>query len=183
MPIPSRLKSHQFNTRWSSLRRVSQLHAPVRWRPWLTDRQSLTQHLIAASQGHFKVRLIKQGWGRPTHSEARALNIPPRQLAVIREVQLLGNDQVWVYARSVIPASTLTGRERQLHHVGNRSLGSVLFSDPTMRRGPLQISRLTLSDGQSVWARRSKFYLSGKPLLVCEVFLPALEQVHYRPSC
>lgn len=181
MPIPSALTSRHFNTRWTHLRRVSQLHAPLQWRRWLTNRDSLTQHLVNASQGNFRVRLIKQGWERPTPSESRSLNISDRELAVVREVQLLGNDNVWVYARSVIPASTLTGRERQLHHVGNRSLGTILFTDPTMRRGPLQISQIHLSDQASVWGRRSVFYLSGKPLLVSEVFLPELEQVNYQP--
>ncbi|MGY8871916.1 MAG: chorismate--pyruvate lyase family protein [Pseudomonadales bacterium] len=181
MPIPSALTSMNFDVRWTGLRRITRLHAPLCWQRWLTDRASLTQHLISASNGKFRVEVVRQGWARPTRSEALALGIPLRQLALIREVHLLGNDQVWVYARSIIPASTMTGRERQLSHVGNRSLGSILFSDPTMHRGPLQISRLQLSNQQTVWARRSKFFLSGKPLLVCEVFLPALEQVHYTP--
>lgn len=181
MPIPSALTSMNFDVRWTGLRRVTRLHAPLCWQRWLTDRASLTQHLLNASDGKFRVEVVRQGWARPTRSEALTLGIPLRQLALIREVHLLGNDQVWVYARSIIPASTMTGRERQLSHVGNRSLGSILFSDPTMHRGPLQISRLRLSNQQTVWARRSKFFLSGKPLLVCEVFLPALEKVHYTP--
>ena len=181
MPIPSALTSMNFDVRWTGLRRVTRLHAPQCWQRWLTDRASLTQHLITASQDHFRVEVVRQGWARPTRSEAQELGIPMRQLALIREVHLLGNDQVWVYARSIIPASTITGRERQLSHVGNRSLGTILFTDPTMRRGPLQITRLKLTNQQKVWARRSTFFLSGKPLLVCEVFLPALEQVNYRP--
>ena len=181
MPIPSALTSMNFDVRWTHLRRVTRLHAPLCWQRWLTDRASLTQHLINASNGQFRVEVVRQGWARPTRSEALALGISTRQLALIREVHLLGNDRIWVYARSIIPASTMTGSERQLSHVGNRSLGSILFRDPTMRRGPLQISRLRLSNQQTVWARRSTFFLSGKPLLVCEVFLPALEQVHYTP--
>jgi chorismate--pyruvate lyase len=181
VPIASALTALNFDVRWISLRRVTRLHAPQCWQRWLTDRASLTQHLIRASEGDFQVEVVRQGWGRPTRSEALTLGIPMRQLALIREVRLIGNQQVWVYARSIIPASTLTGQERQLNHVGNRSLGTILFSDPTMHRGPLQISRLKLSDQQEVWARRSKFFLSGKPLLVCEVFLPALQQVHYSP--
>ena len=181
MPIPTALTSMNFDTRWTALRRLSRIHAPLCWQRWLTDRASLTQHLIQASEGHFRVEVVRQGWARPTRSEASALGISFRQLALVREVRLMGREQTWVYARSVIPASTLTGKERQLNHVGSRSLGSVLFRDSTMKRGPLEVSRLSLPDDQSMWARRSKFYLSGKPLLVCEVFLPALEQVNYRP--
>lgn len=182
MPVRHSLIHASFDARWYHLRRLSALHAPYHWQRWLTDRGSLTQHLMNASQGHFSVEVIAQGWGRPNRSEAQILGMPPRQLALIREVHLLGNQEPWVYARSIIPATTLTGRERQLHHVGNRSLGSVLFNDRTMRRGPLEVSRFDITSEQTLWARRSQFYLSGKPLLVCEVFLPALEQVNYQPT-
>lgn len=178
MPVPTALTKQSFDSRWISLRRPFQQVAPRRWRSWLTDSGSLTQRLIQQSQGEFRVEVVRQGWQRPTQSESCALGIRPRQFALIREVRLMGNNQPWVYARSVIPATTLTGRQRQLRMLGNRSLGTLLFSDPTMRRGPLQISQLRLADKSKVWARRSVFYLSEKPLLVCEVFLPALEQVN-----
>ncbi|WP_027858363.1 chorismate--pyruvate lyase family protein [Marinobacterium jannaschii] len=177
MPIPSALTKASFDTRWTSLRRPTEQQVPRYWRSWLTDRGSLTQRLVRLSQGDFRVEVVWQGWSRPTRSEAKALNMRTRQRALIREVQLIGRDQAWVYARSVFPATTLTGSQRQLKLIGTRSLGTILFRDPTMRRGPLQVSRLQLKDRQAVWARRSLFYLSDKPLLVCEVFLPALQQV------
>lgn len=180
MSIANSLQQEKFQTRWRTLQRCQHTGAPAPWNRWLADRGSLTRHLITASQGNFCVRLLKQGWGYPTRSEALLLKIPPRQWAVIREVELQGNGQPWVYARSVIPAATLTGRERQLHGVGSRSLGSVLFRNPTMRRGPMQITHLS-SGKQRFYARRSLFLLSNKPLLVCEVFLPSLSQVNYQP--
>ena len=179
MSIPSALTKNSFDVRWYSLRRPATTDAPLVWRKWLLDPGSLTQRLIAASQGDFRVEVIRQGWYRPTRSEAKALKIPARQLAIIREVQLIGKGQPWVFARSIIPASTLTGKQRELNFIGSRSLGTILFRDPTMKRGPLQVSKLKLTNGETVWARRSVFELSGKPLLVCEVFLPALQQVNY----
>ncbi len=178
MPISRLLTQPNFDTRWSSLRRPSMTQAPQVWRSWLTDSGSLTKRLIELSDGDFRVEVVRQGWQRPTRSEAKALGMGSREKALIREVQLIGNDQPWVYARTIIPATTLTGRHRTLKLLGNRSLGSLLFSDRSMRRGPLQISRLKLSDDKTpVWARRSLFYLADKPLLVCEVFLPALQRV------
>ncbi|NVK41244.1 MAG: chorismate lyase [Oceanospirillaceae bacterium] len=153
--------------------------APAPWRSWLLDNGSLTQRLVSASRGRFHVEVLRQGFYRPSRSEALALGLPPRRLALIREVQLCGNGQPWVYARSVFPVSTLSGAERRLADIGNRPLGSVLFRDPSMQRDPLQIGELQLADGTRLWARRSVFHLSGKPLLVCEVFLPALESVEY----
>lgn len=173
------LTRNHFPTRWRTFRRPSQLAAPQPWRNWLQDRGSLTQRLTSASHGQFSVRLLRLGYGRPTRSEARALGLAPRRLALIREVELLGRGQPWVYARSVFPVSTLSGPQRQLKGVGSRSLGSLLFSDPTMQREPLQIGQLRLHGSAPLWARRSVFRLADKPLLVCEVFLPPLQHVEY----
>jgi len=173
------LTRNHFSTRWRAYRRPSRLAVPQPWRNWLQDRGSLTRRLQSASAGQFRVELLRLDYARPSRSEARALGLPPRRLALIREVQLLGHGQPWVYARSVFPLDTLSGPQRQLRGIGSRSLGSVLFRDPSMHREPLQIGQLRLTDGRQLWARRSVFRLAGKPLLVCEVFLPALKTVRY----
>lgn len=177
MPIPAALSQSPFKTHWRALRRPSQLQAPRPWRSWLMDPGSLTQRLIQRSRGQFRVEVLRQQWAVPTASERQALGMRCREKALIREVQLIGKDQPWVYARSVLPATTLTGRQRLLAQIGTRPLGQMLFRDPSMRRSPLQISPLHLSTGQTAWARRSVFRLANKPLLVCEVFLPALLEV------
>ncbi len=186
MPFKTALSAINFDTRWTTYRRPNQLQAPRLWRRWLCDRGSLTQHLIAASNNNFRVEVQQQCWAIPSRSEAKVLGINHRQVALIREVKLMGNDQVYVVARTVIPAGTLTGKQKQLSTLGNRSLGTLLFNEPSMRRGKFQISRLRNPDKQqfaceSLWARRSVFYLSNKPLLVCEVFLPVLANIDYHP--
>ncbi|MFY0675674.1 MAG: chorismate lyase [Neptuniibacter sp.] len=178
MPVQTALTRQSFDSRWITLRRPYHQVAPTEWYSWLVDSGSLTQRLVKQSHGDFKVEVVRQGWFLPTRSEAKALNMRSRQFALVREVRLKGNGKDWVYARSIIPATTLTGRQRQLRMLGNRSLGHLLFSDPSMKRGPLQISHLKLNDGRKLWARRSVFFLSNKPLLVCEVFLPELLQVN-----
>jgi len=153
---------------------------PAHWRPWLQDQGSLTRRLKRAARGEFAVRVLSQRWACPSADEARALGMPTRQIALIREVELLGRNGVpWVYARSVLPVSTLTGRERRLRLIGSRSLGSLMFRDPSLSRSPLVSAPLQDDDGQAYWARRSVFHLHNKPLLVCEVFLPAMEHVQY----
>ena len=69
--------------------------------------------------------------------EARALGLRLGAWAWIREVQLLGDGQPWVFARTLIPADTLRGRGRRLTRLGTRPLGEVLFTDPGVRRGPV----------------------------------------------
>lgn len=148
---------------------------------WLLDKGSLTQKLIEKSHGNFHVEVLQQSIQAVTFSEKRALQIPQRQWAVSREVVLYGNQIPWVYARTVIPLSTLQGRLRQLYYLGNKPLGEALFKDPTMQREAVEVAQFhyqqlpsMLNVSEPTWGRRSVFRLSNKPLLVSEIFLPAL---------
>ena len=156
---------------------------PPAFRSWLTDSGSLTRRLQHASGGQFSVQVRSQSLQFPKLSERTALLLPPRRLALVREVILFGRGEPWVYARSVIPLTTLTGHLRKLRHLDSRPLGALLFSDPTMTREPMQCATITPRNvplaaplenlATPIWGRRSVFNLSGKPLLVCEIFLPS----------
>lgn len=156
---------------------------PASWRRCLLDRGSLTARLMAASGGNFRVQVLQQNIGRAQVAESRLLGLPSSRRAIIREVLLHGNDRPWVFARSILPLSTLTGRQRRLKGLDSRPLGALLFADPGMRRGPMQPGQvkaagLSLPGGvdqqpSRLWGRRSVFLLDGKPLLVSEIFLPA----------
>ncbi|MES2822219.1 MAG: chorismate lyase [Pseudomonadota bacterium] len=148
--------------------------------PWLLDKGSLTAKLILLSQGEFRVKVLRQVHARASHSEALALGIAPQQLCLVREVILLGHNQPWVFARSVLPLTSLTGKLRHLRKQGSRPLGAFLFSQPKLTRSPISLSLIyrhhqyvpaALIDDAPVWGRRSIFYVEGKPLLVSEVFL------------
>ncbi len=151
---------------------------------WIRDPGSLTARLRARSAGALRVRVMRQVWTRPTRAEAAALQLSPGAWVLVREVVLEGGGVPWVIARSVIPRRTLTGRNRQLQHLGSRPLGAFLFRDPTLRRTGVKIVELdaarapksacTYTAGQAIWGRRSTFLLRGQPLLVAEYFLPAL---------
>jgi chorismate--pyruvate lyase len=136
------------------------------------DRGSLTKRLIHVSDGDFRVIIRRQRWARPSLDERQLLGIPHHQYALIREVDLMCMGEVWVRARSIIPLKTLSGAEKQLACLGDRPLGAFLFKAKTMRRGPLQIAQQPAAEGElPVSARRSLFYIHGKPILVSEFFL------------
>ena len=131
---------------------------------------------------------MDEGWQRPRLDEACALGIRSSQIGWVRQVQLLCEGTPWVFARTVVPVSTLSGAQRQLARLGNRPLGAFLFADPGMQRGPVELA--CIRKGQAmfseaslglkqkpaeVWGRRSVFRVGGKPLLVAELFLPAVE--------
>ncbi len=180
---------------WGSWQVYRGSDVPKGMEDWLLDRGSLTSRLVKASEGAFRVRLLRQGWGRPLYSESQLLSTRRAETALVREVELLGHDTPWVFARTLIPASSLRGSARRLANLGNKPLGAILFSDPGMRRGPIQIARLqprhplfaaaTNSLQQKpaeLWGRRTLFYLAGKPLLVNEIFLPEIPLVIEGPT-
>ena len=180
MSAPRSTRYHPEEADWRDYHHYLKPTLPEQAEHWLLDRGSLTQRLIKASNNRFSVSIVQQGWQRPRLSEAALLEIPQGQRAIIREVLLLCDGQPWVFARSVMPVQSLTGRLRRLRQFKNSSLGELLFRDPSMRRGPFQISQIDGDSGQLparvrspglLWGRRCRFELSGKPIMVSEIFL------------
>lgn len=143
---------------------------------WLTLPGSLTRALQLRCRHGFHVEVLAEGFRVPSPEERLTLGLGPRQRAWIREVQLCGDGQPWVRARTVIPAATLEGRGRRLRHLGRKPLGAYLFSRPEWRRGSFQagVCRRAPGSGEPRLARRSRFSCGHQHLLVGEYFLPAL---------
>ncbi len=172
---------------WQCHMPFSRCGATIEQLDWLLDSSSLTRRLQQTCCGQFRVVPVNQQWQRPQLNEAQALGIRPHERCFIREVHLMCDDRPRVFARTVIPVSTLTGNRRRLSRLGKKSLGAVLFADPSMQRSYIEVARLEtgqalfeaavapLSEKPSeIWGRRSAFFLGGKPLLVSEIFLPEI---------
>jgi chorismate--pyruvate lyase len=157
---------------------------------WLLDPASLTRRVQAVCSGRFRVEVLEQGYARPQRNEAQQLDMRAGSSAFVREVHLLCDERPWIFARTVSPRTTLAGPRRHLTRLKNRPLGAVLFADPTMQRGPVEVARLAPNDRlyphlhapgddarPAIWGRRSVFILAGFPLLVSEIFLPGI------PAC
>lgn len=176
---------HRAEPVWRVASRLHRRDVPEEVLRWLLDPASLTRRIQSACHGCFRVEVLFQGWARPQHNEARELGMRHGSTGFVREVYLLCDGHPWVFARTVIPRTTLTGPRRCLTRLKSRPLGAVLFADPSMRRGPVEIARLSPCDKlypaatrhliqqpESIWGRRSVFRLDGEPLLVSEIFLP-----------
>ncbi|WP_237673378.1 chorismate--pyruvate lyase family protein [Vreelandella profundi] len=150
------------------------------WWQWVASTDSLTARLKAAGGGKsFRVRLLRQGVGWPLPDEAQALGIGPKRYAWLREVALCLDETPWVVARSVAPLTQLKGQ--RLDSLGERSLGSWLFRQPDLVRGPLEattqrppFASLNGIEQDGTWGRRSVFTHGGLSLLVQEYFLLAM---------
>ena len=160
---------------------------PRSLRSWLSDRGSLTQRLKSRCAS-FRVMPLATGLARPNPDEYALLGMKPGTRAYVREVLLLCNEVPVVFAHSVLPHAGLRGGWNGITRLGSRSLGEALFSDHRIARQPLAYRHLGRShplfraiSGQqflevgSLWARRSVFCLNDHPLLVTEVFLPAID--------
>ncbi|MDG1694171.1 MAG: chorismate lyase [Porticoccaceae bacterium] len=166
---------------WRSMLSKADPRVPNVWRDWLSDSGSLTERLLDLSRGDLKVRVLRQNLEVPRFSERQLLDLSDRRRAMVREVILYGSGKPWVFARSILPLPTLTGRLKKLRQLSDQPLGELLFNDPTMRREPVQyacfdsgnktLPSSALSAGKENWGRRSVFKLDNKPLLVAEVFL------------
>ncbi len=150
------------------------LMGPAWWR-WISSQDSLTARLIqAAGDAPFRVKLIDQGIARPHRDEAQALGIGLQRLAWYREVALCIGERPWVAARSVAPLSGLRGQ--RLDRLGERSLGSWLFRQPDLERGPIEVTRHdpAFYPANICWGRRSVLKHRRLRILVQEFFLDAM---------
>lgn len=171
-------------TRWHSPQRRLM---PTELAPWLMDSGSLTRRLKLHSRDGFSVKVLGNHWIKALTDETLSLSIPSSQMTYQREVSLMDGEQAMVYARTVIPLHTFLSMKQRFVGLGNKPLGELLFTDPSVKRGPIEVA--CLKPGQwlyemavleetirpdELWGRRSQFHIGGKNLLVNEIFLPTL---------
>jgi chorismate--pyruvate lyase len=154
---------------------------PENLKEWLLYAGSFIQRLKQHGIPSPKVQVINQSWQTPHADEREILNLAPRSYALVREVLIYSQEAQWMLARTVFPKKTLTGAERRLKHLKNRSLGSVLFKDPYLQRSEFELavinpqyvtSKKINNFQEDTWGRRSLFNINHKNLLLIELFLP-----------
>ncbi len=164
---------------------------PEHLKSWLLDPSSLTARLKQHCH-EFKVEVLGQKIEQCAPEEA-TLDIHAGEEVLVREVLLYCDEKPHVFARSLLPLSSLTGEEEKLAHLGSQPLGQVLFNHPNLQRKCIEVAsfstqssvarlaqacQLTLTD--DLWGRRSTFVIDDKPLIVAEIFLP--ESFAYHPE-
>ena len=164
---------------------------PTSLRATICDRDSLTRRLKIEHNNNFFVRVLSQDWQEPSKSERMFLHCQQGQ-ANVREVLLYGSGRPVVFARSVLPQSSLAGQNIELLNLGETPLGEYIFKQPSLRRGPIEVGAIKACEFnhllgsdftvETAWARRSLFYMREKPILVCEVFLPECANASYCPN-
>lgn len=169
-------------TQWQS--ETKNHTCPEKMQSWLYDHNSLTLKLESLSKA-FHVE-VKQEINIKSSLQLSGYFNDEKDI-LVREVLLFIDNIPVVFAQTEIPLSTLTDEQKALAEIGNTSLGKLLFQDPSMLRGQIEVTSFSENSPlhefcQSIdqetdkilWARRSLFYVNNKPLLVSELFLPAL---------
>jgi chorismate--pyruvate lyase len=164
--------------------------APPLLRPWLLEPGSLTARL----QNHcerFEVRLLRQSHGVCQPDQAGVIGLARAARVREREVLLCCDGEPVVYAHTVA-ALACAADWPFFHRLGQRSLGTALFSDPLIARGRLQHARLharhaltrraaaaapACRDERLLHARRCLYRRHRGLLLVTELFLPTLARL------
>lgn len=153
---------------------------------WLTESGTLTGRIRAASRdGRCRLRVLEQRVGFLSKEQQGALDTSVAS-CFVREIELVANDEPWVFAQTLVPDATL-----ELHpwlaELGDSPLGETLAEVGGLERGPFEFATLPAAhplaaraleyadeEPDFLWARRSWFAIRGRRLLVQEVFLPAL---------
>lgn len=171
-------------------------HWPVWARNWASTPGSLTLRLVRLNMG-FKVEPVVQGKELIKHGPGSSRRNATGQMMRQRLVRLQVNNAPVVLAQTLVEIDGPVNDWHFWRGLGTRSLGTVLFSDPQVKRGELYFARLPLNQawvqrvlpaalkaemnrlgtGRVWYARCARFSRKPNrtPLWVMEVFLPQLE--------
>jgi chorismate--pyruvate lyase len=173
------------SVQWLPAERLGQLSVDANLRPWLIGKGLLSRRVKEACGDRYALRLVDQWSGLLSSSHKLGLRADDNA-GLFRDVEIFRGDQVWVFAQTVTPDSTLC-LHPWLAELGDTALDETLQGLSGIERGsyeyawvpvadPLTLRALREADVKpaGLWARRARVTLRGAPLLMQEVFLPAM---------
>ena len=151
---------------------------------WLLEFGSLTEKLEATIGHKVKLEVLNESINDANEKEASLLGINLNDKIWTREVLLFGNENPWIYAKTIVPNSSAF----LIESLGKKPLGSILFSEKKLNRQMLAVRELESNhylhqaasqyykhNLEQLWGRRSLWQnpeQTEMELLVSEVFLP-----------
>lgn len=175
---------------WATLDRV-ELHAPAALRSWLAEPGLLTARIRALCGERMRFRLLGPLRSTRLYDELQVRLDLYGERCLLREIEFCCLGERVVYAQTVLPESTVRAHP-WLRELGDSPIGeSLRRAGESLEREPLEYAALppdhalslAASDASpdaqraTLWARRAVYRLAGRPILVQEVFLPALLRV------
>jgi chorismate lyase len=175
------------SVQWHPAERLGELPVDAQVRSWLIGKGLLTVRIKAVCGERYALRLVDQWTGllKPAYQSAlRASD----NAGLFRDVEVCCGDQVWVFEQTVMPDSTLCAHP-WLAELGDSALGETLGDLSGVERSSYEYAWLPVEEAVTaralrlaevkpagLWARRSRVSLRSAPLLIQELFLPAMSR-------
>jgi chorismate--pyruvate lyase len=170
---------------WLPAERLGQLDVDQKLRPWLIGKGLLSVRVKEACGGQYRLRLVDQWSGQLSGSHKLGLKSAD-DAGLFREVEICRGSEAWVFAQTVAPDSTLC-LHPWLAEMGDTALDETLTGLSGTERGSYEYAWVPVDQAlgaravrradvkpAGLWARRTRIALRGAPLLMHEVFLPAM---------
>ncbi|MBS0613068.1 MAG: chorismate lyase [Proteobacteria bacterium] len=185
--MPTESTSPAARAEWLPAERFGQASIAGNVRAYMIGKGQLTERLREVCGAMFSHRLVDLSTGLLS-AEQRAL-LCEDCAGLFREVGMYCRETLWVYAQTIIPDSTLDAHP-WLAELGDAALGDTFGGISGVARSPYEYAWLGLEHPLAaralagaqikpagLWARRYRFTLREAPLLVQELFFPAIGQV------
>jgi chorismate lyase len=173
---------------WLPAERLGQMAVDAQVRPWLIGKGLLTVRMKAVCGERFTLSVVDQWTGLLDARHKAALHSSDNA-GLFRDVEMCCGEQVWVFAQTVVPDSTLCAHP-WLAELGDSALGETMSDLSGVERSSYEYAWLPVEDAvtaralrdaevkpEGLWARRSRVSLRSAPLLMQELFLPAMGRV------
>ena len=135
---------------------------------WLLESGPITNRIKLSQE--FELELLNGEIDEISKEEELFLNSVSKTFRV-RRVILLGNKTPVVYAKSVIPTSTIENGLSSLGKIGNAPLGDILFTPGVFTKLDMVCASFLSKEKNVYWGRKIKYSVNSEPISVMEVFL------------
>jgi chorismate--pyruvate lyase len=152
---------------WTSIESIeSKVDASIL--SWLSESGPITNRIKLSQE--FELELLNDEIDEISKEEELFLNSVSETFRV-RRVILLGNNTPVVYAKSVIPSSTIENGLSSLGKIGNAPLGDILFTPGVFTKLEMVCASFLSKEKNVYWGRKIKYSVNSEPISVMEVFL------------
>jgi len=152
---------------WNTYEAIEHELTNAEIKSWLLEQGPITKRIKSIAE--FRLELIQDELSDATDDEILFLKIDSEEIR-IREVILYGNENPIVFARTIIPNTTIEKGLKELGKIGNKPLGDILFEKDIFSKEDIVFA--TFKDEESLfWGRKIKYTVKDQPFSVMEVFL------------
>lgn len=152
---------------WNTYEAIEHELTNTEIKSWLLEQGPITKRIKSIAE--FRLELIQDELSDATDDEILFLKIDSEEIR-IREVILYGNENPMVFARTIIPDTTIEKGLKELGKIGNKPLGDILFEKDIFSKEDIVFA--SFKDKESLfWGRKIKYTVKDQPFSVMEVFL------------